>query len=137
MNTSRSSRLQMFFKKGVLKSFTNFTRKHLRWSFFLKNLQAEGLQLYKKRLQHRFFHVKFSYRTSPMTASAPPVAASVFLKRYSHGRLVLYWIQYKNSLKYKVGCICDVFHIFTWFTQSIKLFQFHYRTDAWKTWFIK
>ena len=42
--TSRSSRLQMFFKIGVLKSFANFTGKHLCWSLFLKNLQAEGLQ---------------------------------------------------------------------------------------------
>ena len=41
-NTSRSSRLQMFFKIGVLKSFANFT----------------GKQLHKKRLQHRFFPVK-------------------------------------------------------------------------------
>ena len=45
-NTSRSSRLQMFFEKGVLKSFPNFTGKHLCWSLFSKNLQAEGLQLY-------------------------------------------------------------------------------------------
>ena len=48
-NTSRSSRLQMFFKIGVLKSFPNFTGKHLSWSLFLKTLQAEGLQLYFKK----------------------------------------------------------------------------------------
>ena len=30
------------------KSFGNFTGKHLRWSPFLKNLQAEDLQLIKK-----------------------------------------------------------------------------------------
>ena len=30
----------------ILKSFANFTRKHLCWSLFLKNLQAEGLQLH-------------------------------------------------------------------------------------------
>ena len=47
--------------------------------------------------------------------------------------LVLYWIQYTNSLKYKVGC----FWCFSWFTQSIKFFEFHYRTDVWKAWFIK
>ena len=56
-NTSRSSRLQMFF---TLKSFANFKRKHLCWSLFLKNLQAEGLQLYLKRLQYRYFPVKFA-----------------------------------------------------------------------------
>ena len=36
----RSTRLQMFFKIGVLKNFANFTRKHLCWSFFLIKLQA-------------------------------------------------------------------------------------------------
>ena len=30
----------MFFKIGVLKNFTIFTGKHLRWSYFLIKLQA-------------------------------------------------------------------------------------------------
>ena len=44
--------------------------------------------------------------------------------------LALYWIQYKNSLKKK---------LLTFFmsTKSMRFFQFHYRTDVWKTWFIK
>ena len=43
----RGGHLQMFFKIGVLKSFSNFTGKALVLkSFFKKNLQAEGLQLY-------------------------------------------------------------------------------------------
>ena len=45
-NISRSSCLQMFFKIGAQNSFANFTGKHLCWSLFLKNLQAEALQLY-------------------------------------------------------------------------------------------
>ena len=53
--TSRSSRLQMFFKIGVLKSFANFTGKHLCLSFFLKNLHAEGLQLYLKKTPNQVF----------------------------------------------------------------------------------
>ena len=57
-NTSRSSRLQMFFKIGVVKSFANFTGKHLCWSLFLKNLQGESLQFHKERLQHRCFSSK-------------------------------------------------------------------------------
>ena len=77
-----------FFKISVLKSFTNFTGKHLCWSLFLKYLQAEGLQLtlFKKSPQHNCFPVKFAkfnentffYRTPPVTASATLVAASVF-----------------------------------------------------------
>ena len=35
MATSRSSRLQMFFKMGVLKNFAIFKGKQLRWSLFL------------------------------------------------------------------------------------------------------
>ena len=37
---NRSSRSQMFFKIGALKSFTIFTVKHLCWSLFLIKLQA-------------------------------------------------------------------------------------------------
>ena len=40
--------LQMFFETSVLKSFPNFTWKHLCWSLFLKILQAESLFLLKK-----------------------------------------------------------------------------------------
>ena len=36
--TLRSSRLQMFFKIGVLKNFAIFTEKHLCWSLFLIKL---------------------------------------------------------------------------------------------------
>ena len=88
--------MQIFLKIGILESFANFTGKPLCWSLFLKNLQDEGLQLHKIRLQHRclrntgvsevceIFENFFSYRTPPVTASAPPVAASVvFLKSAS------------------------------------------------------
>ena len=50
----RSSRSQMFFKIGVLKTFAKFTVKHLCWSLFLiKNFT-------KKRLQHKCFHVNIT-----------------------------------------------------------------------------
>ena len=57
----RSSPSQMFFKKGVLKNFVNFSGKHLCWSLFF-NIVA-GIQtcyFIKKRLQHRCFPVKFA-----------------------------------------------------------------------------
>ena len=44
----------------IVKSFANFTEKHLCWSPFLKDLWAEGLQLHKQRLQHSCFAVKFA-----------------------------------------------------------------------------
>ena len=47
-NTSRSSRLQIFLKIGILKRFANFTGKRLCWSLSLKNLQADDLHGHKK-----------------------------------------------------------------------------------------
>ena len=84
-NASRSSCLQIFLEIGILKSFVNFTGKHLCWSVFLKNLQAEGLQPCKKTPTQLFscevskiFKNTFSYRTLQVTPSAPPMAAAVF-----------------------------------------------------------
>ena len=75
----------MFFEIGVPKSFSNFTRKHLSWSL-LKNLEAEGLQLYQKKTPTqvfscevcKIFKERIFYRTPPVAASALQVAASVF-----------------------------------------------------------
>ena len=43
---SRSSRLEMFCKKGVFRNFAKFTGKDLCQSVFLIKLQASDLQLY-------------------------------------------------------------------------------------------
>ena len=42
---------EVFYKKGVLKNFAMFTRKHLRWIL----LGAFGVYFVKKRLPHRYF----------------------------------------------------------------------------------
>ena len=47
--TSKSSRLQIFFRIGALKNFSNFTCKQL----------PETCNFIKKRLKHRCFLVKF------------------------------------------------------------------------------
>ena len=57
----RSSFPEVFCKKGVLKSFANFTGKHLCQSLFLN--KVAGLRpttLLTKRLWHRCFPVNFS-----------------------------------------------------------------------------
>ena len=77
----------MFFEIGVLKSFSNFIRKHLCGSL-LKNLQAEGLQLYQKKTPTQVFSCEVCEifknaifnRKPPVTASALQVAASLFFK---------------------------------------------------------
>ena len=53
---TRCSRLQIFFKIGVLKNFTKFSGKHLCWSLFLIKLQAfRRATLLKRDFQHRCF----------------------------------------------------------------------------------
>ena len=79
-------RSQMFFKIDVLKNFANFTGKHLCWSLFLIQLQAWRVAtLFKKRLQHSCFPVKFAkfFRTPFFNKPFPVVpcelhAMSVF-----------------------------------------------------------
>ena len=44
---SRSSRPEVFCKKGILKNFTQFTGKHLCQSLFLIQLQAEACNVIK------------------------------------------------------------------------------------------
>ena len=44
--TDRSSRPDVFCKKGVLKNFAKFTGKHLCQSLFLNKAAGLGLQLY-------------------------------------------------------------------------------------------
>ena len=58
--SNRSSHLEVFCKKGVLRRFTKFTRKHLCQSLLFN--RVAGLRpatLLKKRLWHRCFPVNF------------------------------------------------------------------------------
>ena len=73
----RRSRLEVFYKKGVLRNFAKFTRKHLRQSLFLIKLQAEACNFIKKETLTQVFSCKFckiskttfSYRTALVAAS--------------------------------------------------------------------
>ena len=57
----RSSRPDVFCKKGVLSNFTKFTGKHLcHRLFFNKVAGLRPVTLLKKRLGHRCFPVNFS-----------------------------------------------------------------------------
>ena len=51
MEGKTGSRLQMFWKKGVLKNFEKLTEKHPSWSLFEIMIQVWGLQLYQKVTQ--------------------------------------------------------------------------------------
>ena len=57
----RSSRLEVFCKKGFLKNFTRFTGKHLCQRLFFKKVVCLRLAtLLKKRLWHRCFPMNFA-----------------------------------------------------------------------------
>ena len=59
-NLYRSSRPQVFCKKGILKNFTKFTGKHLWQSlFFDKVAGLRTATLFKERLWHKCFPVNF------------------------------------------------------------------------------
>ena len=59
--TYRSSRPEVFYKKGVLRNFAKFTRKHLCHSlFFNKVAGLRPATLLKKRLWHSCFPVNFA-----------------------------------------------------------------------------
>ena len=55
--TDRSSRLEVFCKKGVLRNLAKFTGKHLCQSLFFNKVEA--CNFIKKRLWHRCFPMNF------------------------------------------------------------------------------
>ena len=61
--TFRSSRPEVFFKKGVLKNFAKFAGKYLCQSIFFNKVagyfQGRGLQLYSKRTLAQVFSYEF------------------------------------------------------------------------------
>ena len=75
----RSSRPEVFYKKGVLRNFIKFTGKHLCQSlFFNKGAGLRPATLLKKRLWHRCFPVNFEkLLRTPFLTEHLPMAASV------------------------------------------------------------
>ena len=55
----RSSRPEVFYKKGVLKNFAKFTGKHQCQSLFLIKLLAEACNLIKKKTLAQVFSYEF------------------------------------------------------------------------------
>ena len=61
LSNVRSSRLEVFYRKGVLRNFAKFTRKSLCQSlFFSKVTDLRPAALLKKRPWHRSFPVNFA-----------------------------------------------------------------------------
>ena len=60
MSLNRSSRKEVFCKKGVLRNFAKFTGKHLYQSLFFNKVAGKPATLLKKRFWHRCFPVNFA-----------------------------------------------------------------------------
>ena len=75
----RSSHSEVFYKKAVLRNFTEFTGKHLSQSLFIN-----ACNFAKKRLWHRCFSVNFAkfLRTVQSSFRTPLVAAFIFRTSY-------------------------------------------------------
>ena len=78
MGTVRSSRPEVFCKKGVLRNFAKLTEKHVCQSlFFNKVAGLTPATLLKMRLWHSGFPVNFAKFLRTFFYRIPPVAASV------------------------------------------------------------
>ena len=88
----------VFCKKGVLKDFAKFTRKHLCWSFFWTKLQAEAFNCIKNRLHHRCFAANFVK----------------FLKAPIHSKVWTATSGLINSCKISKWLLYTYYHIFCW-----------------------
>ena len=77
----RSSRLEVFSKKGVLSNFAKFTGKHLCQSLFYNTLLI-------KRLWHRWFPVNFAiFLRTPFLPEHSGGLLGEFM-RYNHGEII-------------------------------------------------
>ena len=74
----RSSRLDVFCKKGVLRNFANFIGKHLSQSFLIK-LQAQACNFIKKETPARVFSCEVCKISKNIYFHRTPlVAVSIF-----------------------------------------------------------
>ena len=68
----RSSCPEVFYKKGVLRSFAKFTGKHLCQRLFLMKLQTWPATLLKKGLWRKCFPVNFArFLSTPFLQNSP------------------------------------------------------------------
>ena len=107
---SRSSRLQTFFKTGVLKNFAKFTGKHL--------CQNQPATLLKNRLWHSCFPVNFAkfLRTPFFTEQLRWLLLNHRIQH--HGHFVYLLERNDCSLKFKHSILLLCFFLFYSFIYS-------------------
>ena len=91
VTTVRSSRLEVFCKKGVLNNFSKFTGKHLCWSLFLI-----ACNVIKKRLQHRWFPMNIAkFLRAPILKN---ICEQLLRKRYCFLKIFLSKVKPVNEI---------------------------------------
>ena len=98
----RSSRPEVFCKKGVLRNFATFTGKHLRQSLFFNKVACLiPATLLKKTLKHRCFPVNFEkFLRTPLVAASEylvSVSFTVFTILITQIKSILVWLHKRNS----------------------------------------
>ena len=74
----RSSRLEVFWKKGVLRNFAKFTGKHLCQSLFFNNVAGlKACNFIEKENLAQVFSMNFAKFLNTFFYRTPPMAASV------------------------------------------------------------
>ena len=75
----RSSRLEVFWKKGVLRNFAKFTGKHLCQSLFFNNVAGlKACNFIEKENLAQVFSMNFAKFLNTFFYRTPPMAASVY-----------------------------------------------------------
>ena len=105
----RSSRPEVFCKKGVLKNFksSNIHWKHLCWTLFVIKLQRFSLQLYYKRdyLTEVFLWILLSFQENLFSRTPPGDCLCVFYLFLQFCIKRAFWmiLQYFRNCSCKLG----------------------------------
>ena len=90
---------EVFYKKGVLRNFAEFTEKHLYQRIFLIKLQAWGsATLLKKSLWHRCFPVNFAkfLRKPFLQSTSGRLLLTTTIKLFELFTIITYWNHEKD-----------------------------------------
>ena len=97
----RSSRLEVFWKKGVLRNFAKFTGKHLCQSLFFNNVAGlKACNFIEKDNLAQVFSMNFAKFLNTFFYRTPPMAASVYYHEWIINQILNRIITMKPHWRY-------------------------------------
>ena len=96
----------MFFKIVILKNFTTFTRKHLRWSHFLIMVQTWKPAFFIINTPGQVF---FSVNIAKFFNDSFFIEHLLFIIPPVHDRILLTFFGTKLSFLFYISCVIDLF----------------------------